>query len=62
MPRIPIEPQPDTVNPKAPAELPRIDCPVENPGGCEPEITCPPDPSYTPDAAPTERPALDPDA
>ena len=52
----PIEPAPDTIDPHAPPEAPAIACPPEGPGRCEPEFTCPPDPSDTPDSAPVEAP------
>lgn len=61
MPHTPIEPAPDTIDPHTPAEAPRIDCPVEQPGRGAPEFACPPDPTWTPDAAPQERPPSDPD-
>jgi hypothetical protein len=61
MPHKPIEPMPDTVRPETVPEAPRIDCPEEHPGNCPPDFVCPPDPSYTPDQAPPERPSPDPD-
>lgn len=62
MPHKPVSPGPDTIDPHAPAEAPCTPSPTEQPGRCAPEHVCPPDPSYTPDSAPQERPILDPDS
>lgn len=61
MPHKPFGPTPDTIDPHAPPEAPRIDCPVEQPGRGTPEFSCPPDPAYRPDEAPQEQPSPDPD-
>lgn len=61
MPHKPVEPAPDSIDPRAPAEAPRIDCPTEQPGPCAPEYACPSDPNYAPDQGPQEEPTRDPD-
>lgn len=58
----PVAPAPDTIDPHGPAGAPHTASPVEQPDRCAPEHVCPPDPIYTPDAAPQERPAFDPDS
>lgn len=62
MPRTPVAPPPDTIEPHAPPEAPCTNCPPEQPGPAGPEYTPPPDPTYSPDVAPPETPAPDFDA
>ena len=62
MPHKPLEPAPDTIEPRAPLEAPWTQSPTEQPGRCAPEHVCPPGPIYTPDDAPKERPEPDPDS
>jgi hypothetical protein len=57
----PLDLPPDTIDPRVPSEAPLINTPREQPSRCEPEFTCPPDPAYTPDEQPQERPTSDPD-
>ena len=58
MSRKPLAPEPDKIDPHAPAEAPGIASPSEQPARGAPEFVCPPDPSDTPDSAPIEQPAL----
>lgn len=62
MPHKPVVPAPDIIDPRAPAEAPCTGSPAEQPDRCAPEYVCPPDPGYTPDLAPPERPVVDPDS
>lgn len=61
MSRKPLAPEPDKIDPHAPVEAPGIASPSEQPVRGAPEFVCPPDPSDTPDSAPIEQPAPDPD-